>query len=37
MSKQRIKRRKFKIEQAKLLGIMTKKYLIMLDEIDNIY
>lgn len=37
MSKQRIKKRKSKIEQTKLLGIMIKKYLIMMEEIKNIY
>lgn len=37
MSKKRIKRRKKKIEQTKLLGKFIKKYLIMLDEIDNVY
>ncbi len=37
MSKQRIKQRKRKIEQTKLLGIMIKKYLIMMEGIENIY
>lgn len=37
MSKQRIKKRKSKIEQTKLLGIMIKKYLIMMEGIENIY
>lgn len=37
MSKQRIKQRKSKIEQTKLLGIMVKKYLIMMEGIENIY
>lgn len=37
MPKQRIKQRKSKIEQTKLLGIMIKKYLIMMEEIENIY
>ena len=37
MSKQRIKKRKSKIQQTKLLGIMIKKYLIMMEGIENIY